>query len=213
MKKLFSLFGRKNSGVMKIQKTETSEVDKDILDEIQYRKALFYKTGKLTAEERFWLQTHKAYSNEYGYPYLARDIIEIPAKKEVEITVRQLYNGTSRKISPVFEVAQKTGFIMYKGLVMDDNYKVKENAKIRVFNPSLDSQYSECKFICKSNIGLISVDYKVSDPSSLPRNLYSTVNPGLCMLIRESSENKRVYMCTVDRKPEIGDYRFSVEWE
>ena len=53
MKKLFSLFGRRNSGVMKIQKTETSEVDKDILDEIQYRKALFYKTGKLTAEERF----------------------------------------------------------------------------------------------------------------------------------------------------------------
>ena len=212
-KNLFSLFCRKYTGVMKLRKIDVSEVKPDILDEIQHRKELRMKPGRPTAEDKYWLQTHKAYSDEYGYPYLTADIIEIPAKKEIEITVRQLYNGTSKKITPVFEVAQKTGFIMFKGFVMDVNYKVKENARIRVFCPSLDSLHSECRFVCKSDIGQLRVSYKVSDPSTVPINLYSGVNPGLCMLCRESSENKRVYMCTVDRKAEIGDYRFSVEWK
>ena len=67
-------------------------------------------------EDKYWLQTHKAYSDEYGYPYLTADIIEIPAKKEIEITVRQLYNGTSKKSRLFLKLRKKPGSSCLKGL-------------------------------------------------------------------------------------------------
>ena len=194
--------------------TYTMERDELVRQEIEYRASVenrLYKGEKVSQEELIWLRTHKKFSKEYGYPNLCVDIIEIPVKKRTTVSVHLIKNISGVEVNPRFSPAADKGFIIAKNFVRDIYGNIKQDAKIKLFNPSLDKRWPDSEFVCYSQIGKIAMNYKIMDPRTVPIMKLSGVNPYLTMLCLEATDKKRVYSCTVNFDRRYGDFIFSVE--
>ena len=86
----------------------------NVENEIEYRQQLLKSLcngKKITKDEKKWLETHIAYSDKYGYPFVVKDVIELIPNVEYTIRVELIAEKSKDKMSPIFIIPLKKGYI------------------------------------------------------------------------------------------------------
>ena len=185
--------------------------------EIEYRNKLLKvlrEGGKISKEDRDWMQTHVAYSTRYGYPIISRDIIEIKPNKKYNICVCFIDARGIKKMSPLFIIPLNKGYISTNEDVIDVNGKISKGIKSKSISTMNSEENSKCEFMCLSKLGQISVCYEceMTDWRGISHMSSSIFGDKLVMRKEKVSDNKIIYYCTDFEEEEFDRYIFSVEW-
>lgn len=185
--------------------------------EIEYRNTLLktlHEGGKISKEDRDWLQTHVAYNSRYGYPIISRDIIKIKPNVKYNVCVNFINARGINRISPLFIIPLNKGYISTNEDEIDANRKISKGIRSKSISTMNSKENAECEFMCLSKLGLISICYEceTTDWRGVSHMSSSIFRDKLAMRKEEVSDNKIVYYCTDFENEEFDGYVFSVEW-
>lgn len=186
-------------------------------NEIEYRKQLLeslYTGKKITKDEKEWLQTHIAYSNKYGYPFVVRDIINLTPNVEYIIKVELVVENSKNKMSPIFIIPLKKGHIKSDYSVKDIYDKVSTTKVMSVLSTCNTKNNPYCQLKCLSKTGLLGISYEceTTDYRGIKYMIDSTFAEPLAMKKEKLADNKIQYSCSDFQSEEFNKYVFTVEW-
>lgn len=186
--------------------------------EIAYRKELLqrlYDGGKLTKDEREWLQTHVAYSQVFGYPFISRDIIVLEPKKMYDVCITLYSYIGSVPMSPALAVPLNRGYINTESEVVDRKGNVQTGRKLKSLATANTLDHPVCNLKITSDAGLISVYYECEseDYRGVKYMTDSTLSNMLAMKKTVISNNKYMYACKDFSDENFDKFIFTVEWK
>ena len=189
-------------------------------DNISRRKQIEQKAAKekLTNEEKGWLYTNPVFNPKFDFPCLQRDIIDIPTKQEIIVTVSVLRYGENSKIyRPVISVVGK-GKLVVDNELFDHNMRRMTTKETKVLIPLfLKSDTVSFKAFLES--GMLSLAYQCEYYNTLTNvHMCETsdgANLAYGMIKKEMSDGNIVYFCKSPTSAEFGeqDFSFGVDWK
>lgn len=185
---------------------ELVEYSKEIYKKVHWRVA--------TKEEREWFRTHAEYSEDFEYPAITKDVIDLLPNKKYIITVEFVSSCCSFEITPTLFVAAGSGYILPDGEVEDIFGRVYPARKCKSISTFSCKEHPSCTFEFFSKSGKIAIVYQYNDTDFRGARFLraSNVTPKLAMLKTEISENKVQYSCVEPGSSEFDKYIFTVEW-
>lgn len=191
----------------------------DHIDEINYRKQLLQRRisgGKISSEEKLWLETHPAYNQLLGFPYLNSDIIQLTAKAYYRVRIGVESRLVSERIHPIISVPAKKGSILVKNELVD-RYGNKVAIKpVKVLGVLYKQDSTDTEFFYRSNLGLLGISYQCDfidqRMSCMRREISNTGNTMFAMLREEVADNRLRYRCKFPINEDFDSYVFFVEW-
>lgn len=189
----------------------------NVENEIEYRQQLLKALcdgKKIKKDDKEWLETHTAYSDKYGYPFVVKDVIELIPNVEYIIRVELIAENGEHKISPIFIIPLKKGHIRSDYTVKDIYGKVSNKNTISVLSTSNSKHNPNCEFKCLSKTGLLSISYEceTTDYRGIKYMMDSTFAEPLAMKKVNVADNKIQYSCSDFESEEFDKYIFTVEW-
>ncbi|MBR6801370.1 MAG: hypothetical protein IKM61_06435 [Eubacteriaceae bacterium] len=185
--------------------------------EIGYRGELLQKVydgGKLTKEEREWLQTHIVYSEKFGFPMLSRDMIQIEKRRKYHFRIEFVSCTTKTPFSPIFVIPLGKGGIDIDGDVTDFYGNVQKGINIKVLSTRNSSEKPVVDMHVISDTGLLGVCYEceTSDHRGAKYMADSSSFYPLAMKKMVMDENKVMYFCKDVESDSFDKYVFTVEF-
>lgn len=176
------------------------------IEEIEYRKAIRSKNGKITKEEQEWCMTHVCYNELMGYPYIYFDVLNIKSNVLYKVCVNFEKNMFNGNVFVDITVPCRKGYILFDGYIIDRKGEVSHNKKVNMI------EFEYCKYEPKQYVkyisyqGLIEIKYKclkiITNPE--PNKFYDISYPYNCFAMKKEiiSNNKLRYYC---KNPESDD--------
>lgn len=185
---------------------ELVEYSQEIKDKVFSRKA--------TKEEVIWWRTHPEYSEDFEYPAITKDVIDLLPNKKYKITVEFVSSICSSEITPTLFIAEGSGYILPDGEVEDMLGNVYPARKCKSLSTHNSKEHPVAVFEFSSKLGKMAIVYQYNDSDYRGARFLrsSNVTPKLAMLKTVISENKVMYSCVEPGHSEFDGYVFTVEW-
>lgn len=167
-----------------------------------------------TNEEILWFRTHAEYSEDFEYPAITKDVIDLLPNKKYKITVEFVSSCCSAEITPTLFVAAGSGYILPDAKVEDMFGHVYPASKCKAISTLSCKEHPSCTFEFSSKLGKLAIVYEYNDTDFRGARFLraSNVTPKLAMLKTEIGENKAQYSCVEPGTNEFDKYIFTVEW-
>lgn len=185
------------------------------MDDLEYRKLLQSKKGKLTLDEKKWLATHPMYNEILGCSILRADCISMNPKIPYFITVKLESCHTLSRITPTISVPLRKGYMKVSGSVYNiDRVAVPPNEKIYILSTCNSEDHPTSQVEYYSDLGCLEVSYdcEVTDHRGFKYWGSSKMIRGLGMQKEQISASKVLYRCNDITHQTFDSYVFSVEW-
>lgn len=159
------------------------------------------------------------YSEKYGYPYLAMDVIEIKPNTRYLFSVRFLKSNTTERMGAVFSLplyseSPKSGYFegnFYKSDVQHDKNGLRKAKAIIVED---DEKKEDRTFIYRSQTGKMVVSFECESQDHRGSNVWTSSISCPLLVMRKACENgnNATYTCTSLTRSSFDRFIFSVDW-
>ena len=189
------------------------------IEEINYRNQLLQRKingGKISPEEKLWLETHPVYNQILGFPYLNRDIIQLKANGYYRVRIGVESRLVSERIHPIISVPGKKGSILVKNELFDCYGNKVAIRPVKVLGVLYNQDSTNAEFIYRSKLGLLEISYQCEffdeRMRCIRRESSNTGNTMFAMLREKIADNKLRYRCKFPNNQDYNSYVFFVEW-
>ena len=192
----------------------------DYIEEMKRRDeilSLAHSGKKITAEDRLWLVTHRAFNRKLGYPYLTKDIIDLSPKMSYRIRIQVESLTYPMRILPIVDVPGGKGKILTDCPLTDHKGNVKISKPVKMLGALVDLNHIKTEFLYQSDIGLLGVSYECTyydeKQHLMIRSSSNTGDTAYAMLREDVSDNKILYRCKSPVGDSFDSLVFSIQWE
>lgn len=194
----------------------------NVEEQIEFRKKLIaqLRDGKaISKEEKIWLRTNPVYSEKYGYPYLAMDVIEITPNTRYLFSINTHKSNTTERMGAVFSLplyseSLKSGYFEGKFHKSDVQHDENGLSKAKGIIVEEDGKKEDRTFIYRSKTGKIVVSFECESEDHRGSKYWtSSIScPLLAMRKFCANGNNATYTCTSLTNSSFDCFIFSIDW-
>ena len=187
--------------------------------EIACREKLWEKVlggGKLTEEERLWMETHKEFSRIHGAPFLKTDVILLKAGAKYLFDVTFLEAAHPDKIYPWFKAPCGIGAIRTEAELTDYRGRKSVGKPVKMLAAGISAENRSFRFSYSSDCGTLAVGFfceYYDQQLRIKTGGYSSGADCLYLLREDPGPNRVLYRCKSRYADSFDSLVFTVEWK